>query len=83
LSRIAFAVLAWHRRWISDDGLIVVRTVRTSSRAMDRVNAFERAEANTSTLWQWYHRRGRRTRGGDPVFTTVVIGWVLLPSRRS
>ena len=51
---VAFAVLAWHRRWISDDGLIVVRTVRELLAGNGPVyNAFERAEPNTSTLWTY------------------------------
>jgi arabinofuranosyltransferase len=48
------AVLAWHRRWISDDGLIVVRTVRELLAGNGPVySAFERAEPNTSTLWTY------------------------------
>lgn len=48
------AALAWHRRWISDDGLIVVRTVRELLAGNGPVyNAFERAEPNTSTLWTY------------------------------
>jgi arabinofuranosyltransferase len=47
-----FAVLVWHRRWISDDGLIVLRTVRQLAVGNGPVfNAGERVEANTSTLW--------------------------------
>lgn len=50
----AYLLLAWSRRWMSDDGLIVVRTVR---QVLDgngpTFNAFERAESNTSTLWMY------------------------------
>lgn len=43
---------AWERRWIADDGLIVLRTVRNLLAGNGAVfNAGERVEANTSTLW--------------------------------
>jgi hypothetical protein len=46
-----FAVLAWNRRWMSDDGLIVLRTVRQILTGNGPVfNAGERVESNTSTL---------------------------------
>lgn len=42
------------RRWISDDGLIVLRTVRNLEAGNGPVfNVGERVEANTSTLWQY------------------------------
>lgn len=42
------------RRWISDDGLIVLRTVRNLEEGNGPVfNIGERVEANTSTLWQY------------------------------
>ncbi len=45
---------AWARRWMSDDGLIVLRTVRNLEAGNGPVfNAGERVEANTSTLWQY------------------------------
>nr|WP_156812971.1 flagellar motor control protein ZomB [Corynebacterium caspium] len=44
----------WQRRWISDDGLIVLRTVRNLLVGNGPVfNAGERVEANTSTIWQY------------------------------
>ncbi|MFC6146704.1 flagellar motor control protein ZomB [Corynebacterium nasicanis] len=44
----------WRRRWMSDDGLIVLRTVRNLLAGNGPVfNAGERVEANTSTLWQY------------------------------
>ena len=47
-----FAALVWHRRWMSDDGLIVLRTVRQLVAGEGPVfNVGERVEANTSTLW--------------------------------
>ena len=51
---LVFTALAWHRRWISDDGLIFVRVVRNILDGNGPVfNAFERTEANTSALWPW------------------------------
>jgi arabinofuranosyltransferase len=55
-SVIVVAVLfgwgAWQRRWIADDGLIVLRTVRNMLAGNGPVfNAGERVEANTSTVW--------------------------------
>jgi arabinofuranosyltransferase len=45
---------AWQRRWIGDDGLIVLRTVRNLIAGNGPVfNAGERVEANTSTLWTY------------------------------
>ena len=44
----------WQRRWMSDDGLIVLRTVRNLLAGNGPVfNAGERVETNTSTLWQY------------------------------
>ncbi|UIZ92019.1 hypothetical protein JZY91_10145 [Corynebacterium sp. CNCTC7651] len=44
----------WTRRWMSDDGLIVLRTVRNLLAGNGPVfNIGERVEANTSTLWQY------------------------------
>ena len=45
---------AWQRRWIADDGLIVLRTVRNLIAGNGPVfNAGERVEANTSTVWTY------------------------------
>ncbi|AEX68362.1 arabinofuranosyltrasnferase [Corynebacterium diphtheriae C7 (beta)] len=44
----------WARRWMSDDGLIVLRTVRNLLAGNGPVfNVGERVEASTSTLWQY------------------------------
>jgi len=73
-----FAVLAWHRRWIADDGLIVVRTVRNVLAGNGPVfNAFERAEANTSTLWTYVLVAVVGVFRTEPAFTAVIVGWVL------
>jgi arabinofuranosyltransferase len=45
---------AWERRWIADDGLIVLRTVRNMLAGNGPVfNVGERVESNTSTLWTY------------------------------
>lgn len=45
-------LLGWQQRWIADDGLIVLRTVRQLLAGNGPVfNAGERVEANTSTAW--------------------------------
>src|SRR3954469_12343935 len=47
-----FSYGAWQRRWIADDGLIVLRTVRNLLAGNGPVfNQGERVEANTSTAW--------------------------------
>ncbi|WP_281279234.1 flagellar motor control protein ZomB [Nocardia yunnanensis] len=52
LTATLFAAGAWQRRWIADDGLIVLRTVRNLMAGNGPVfNAGERVEANTSTAW--------------------------------
>ena len=49
-----FGIGGWQRRWISDDGLIVLRTVRNLLADNGPVfNAGERVEVNTSVLWQY------------------------------
>ncbi|WP_308197419.1 flagellar motor control protein ZomB [Candidatus Mycolicibacterium alkanivorans] len=49
-----FGWAAWQRRWIADDGLIVLRTVRNLLAGNGPVfNAGERVESNTSTLWTY------------------------------
>nr|WP_309234566.1 flagellar motor control protein ZomB [Nocardia sp. XZ_19_385] len=49
-----FAGGAWQRRWISDDGLIVLRTVRNLLAGNGPVfNLDERVETNTSTAWTY------------------------------
>lgn len=44
----------WQRRWIADDGLIVLRTVRNMLAGYGPVfNVGERVETNTSTAWTY------------------------------
>jgi arabinofuranosyltransferase len=50
---------AWQRRWIADDGLIVLRTVRNLIAGNGPVfNEGERVESNTSTLWTYLNYLG-------------------------
>ncbi len=54
LTVVLFAVGGWQRRWIADDGLIVLRTVRNLLAGNGPVfNAGERVETNTSTAWTY------------------------------
>ncbi|HEX3546000.1 MAG TPA: flagellar motor control protein ZomB [Mycobacterium sp.] len=51
---VLFGWGAWERRWIADDGLIVLRTVRNLLEGNGPVfNEGERVEANTSTIWTY------------------------------
>ncbi|WP_442790281.1 flagellar motor control protein ZomB [Nocardia sp. CDC153] len=54
LTATLFAAGAWQRRWIADDGLIVLRTVRNLLAGNGPVfNAGERVETNTSAAWTY------------------------------
>ncbi|NUU22033.1 MAG: hypothetical protein HOV68_11055, partial [Streptomycetaceae bacterium] len=54
LPSAAILLLGYAHRWISDDGLIFTRTVRQILAGHGPVyNVGERAEASTSTIWQW------------------------------
>lgn len=54
LTAIVFFLGAWERRWIADDGLIVLRTVRNLLAGNGPVfNIDERVEANTSAAWTY------------------------------
>ncbi|WP_200171085.1 hypothetical protein [Tomitella cavernea] len=49
-----FGYGGWQRRWMADDGLIVLRTVRNLLAGNGPVfNAGERVEVNTSTAWTY------------------------------
>ncbi|MGA9488916.1 MAG: flagellar motor control protein ZomB [Mycobacterium sp.] len=51
---VLFGWGAWQRRWIADDGLIVLRTVRNLLAGNGPVfNMGERVEANTSVVWTY------------------------------
>jgi arabinofuranosyltransferase len=54
VTAVLFGWGAWQRRWIADDGLIVLRTVRNLLAGNGPVfNAGERVEANTSVVWTY------------------------------
>jgi arabinofuranosyltransferase len=75
---VVFAALAYHRRWIADDGLIVVRTVKNLAAGHGPVfNAFERAESNTSTLWPYVLVVIAGITRADPVFLAIYAGMLL------
>lgn len=68
---------AWQRRWIADDGLIVLRTVRNLLAGNGPVfNAGERVEANTSTLWTYLVTLGAWI-GGSVRLEYVVLAFAL------
>jgi arabinofuranosyltransferase len=74
---VAFAWLAWSRRWIADDGLIVVRTVRELLAGNGpSYNGFERAEADTSTLWTYLVALVAFVSRGDVARVAVAVGVV-------
>ncbi|VEG14327.1 transmembrane protein [Mycolicibacterium phlei] len=62
---VLFGWGAWQRRWIADDGLIVLRTVRNLLAGNGPVfNKGERVEANTSTVWTYLTYLGGWAGGG-------------------
>ncbi len=75
---VAILAIGWHRRWMSDDGLIFVRTVRQILAGNGPVlNVGERAEASTSTLWQWLIVALTWVTGVDPARVAVGAGLLL------
>ncbi|WP_035719369.1 hypothetical protein [Gordonia shandongensis] len=74
---VLFAIGAWQRRWIADDGLIVLRTIRNLLAGNGPVfNAGERVEANTSTAWTYLLWFWSWVTGADQ--TEYVALWVAL-----
>ena len=66
------------RRWISDDGLIVLRTVRNLEAGNGPVfNMGERVEANTSTLWQYLILLLRWITSADLAGIAIYLGLFL------
>lgn len=54
LVAVLVLVAGYLRRWITDDALIIIRTLEQIVAGNGPTfNASERVEANTSTLWQW------------------------------
>ncbi|WP_225844390.1 hypothetical protein [Streptomyces sp. HPF1205] len=75
---LAVMVLGYRQRWVSDDGLVYTRTVRQLLAGHGPVlNAGERAEAATGTLWQWLVAGGTFVSGRDPAVVAVGLGIVL------
>jgi arabinofuranosyltransferase len=75
LAVIAYALLVYQRRWMCDDGFIVVRTVRQILAGHGPVfNAFERVEASTSTAWPWLVAGVAWLSGGDVTMLAVALG---------
>ena len=85
VATVIAAVLAfwggWTRRWMSDDGLIVLRTVRNLLAGNGPVfNIGERVEANTSTLWQYLITAFAWVTGGrlEDVATSLALTLTVL-----
>ncbi|WP_083049343.1 terminal beta-(1-_2)-arabinofuranosyltransferase [Mycobacterium shinjukuense] len=70
---------AWQRRWIADDGLIVLRTVRNLLAGNGPVfNVGERVEANTSTVWTYLLYAASWV--GGPMrleYVALAVAWTL------
>ncbi|TMR16764.1 hypothetical protein ETD86_24250 [Nonomuraea turkmeniaca] len=65
----------WQHRWISDDGLIAVRTVRQLLAGNGPVfNVGERVEASTSTLWTYLVAAVSWMSRVDVAAVSVLIG---------
>lgn len=76
---VLFGWGAWQRRWIADDGLIVLRTVRNLLAGNGPVfNKGERVEANTSTVWTYLTYLGGWAGGGIRLeYVTLALSLVL------
>ena len=77
---VLFTWGAWRRRWIADDGLIVLRTVRNLLAGNGPVfNQGERVEANTSTAWTYLMYAGSWV-GGPMRMEYVALALALVLS---
>ena len=77
---VLFAWGSWQRRWIADDGLIVLRTVRNLLAGNGPVfNQGERVEANTSTAWTYLMYAGSWV-GGPMRMEYVALALALVLS---
>ncbi|HKN98097.1 MAG TPA: hypothetical protein VJX10_13335, partial [Pseudonocardiaceae bacterium] len=75
LAVAVFGVLAYFSRWISDDGLIVVREVRQILAGNGpNYNPFQRDEVDTSALWTWLLAFAALIFRGDVAVDAVVLG---------
>jgi arabinofuranosyltransferase len=93
LVAVLFGWGSWQRRWIADDGLIVLRTVRNLLAGNGPVfNQGERVEANTSTAWTYLMYAGSWVGGGVRmeyvalalalVFSVVGVALLMLGAAR-
>jgi arabinofuranosyltransferase len=77
---VLFGWGSWQRRWIADDGLIVLRTVRNLLAGNGPVfNQGERVEANTSTAWTYLMYAGSWV-GGPMRMEYVALALALVLS---
>jgi arabinofuranosyltransferase len=75
---VVFAVMAWQHRWISDDGLIVVREIRQILAGNGpNYNPLQRDEVSTSVLWPWLAAPFALLVPADPAAVVVVLGLVM------
>ncbi|MFF4985704.1 hypothetical protein ACFY19_00870 [Streptosporangium saharense] len=75
LAAAVTAFAGWQNRWISDDGLIVTRTVRQLLAGNGPVfNVGERVETGTSTAWTYLVALVSWVSGGDAAFVAVLLG---------
>ncbi len=75
---LLYAIMAFRRRWISDDGLIVIRVAAQLLEGNGPVfNSFERSEPNTSTLWTYIVAAIGWVSGAGLSYVAVYAGWVL------
>nr|WP_176444394.1 flagellar motor control protein ZomB [Rhodococcus kyotonensis] len=78
VSSLLFLLGAWERRWIADDGLIVLRTVRNLLAGNGPVfNAGERVETNTSTIWTYLVYAGSWLSEARIEYVVLTIALVL------
>ncbi|MDJ0394296.1 flagellar motor control protein ZomB [Rhodococcus sp. G-MC3] len=78
---LLFLAGAWERRWIADDGLIVLRTVRNLLAGNGPVfNAGERVETNTSTIWTYLVYAGSWISDARLEYVVLTIALVLSTS---
>lgn len=88
---VILAVMGWHKRWITDDGLIFTRVVRQINAGNGPIYSIgERAETSTSTAWQWLLVAVDWISPFPPAETAVYLGlllsvggfWIALDSTR-
>jgi arabinofuranosyltransferase len=74
---LVFGILAYHRRWLADDGLIYVRIVDQIRAGNGPVfNVLERVEGNTSALWPWLLAAVGGVTRMSSALAALVVGWL-------